>query len=282
MDQKQVGVDVTNKNKASNLSFLRWAGGKNWLIKSLDKFIPKEFNNYYEPFIGGCSVFLSIKPQNKIFLSDLNADLINCYTQVRDSTDVLIERLEHYQNDEAFYYKTRSTVFTDPVDRAAQFIFLNKTCFNGIYRVNKLGQFNVPYGFRKNIDLADSKRIYFVRDALRSAEINVSDFEPALQNIGKNDLVFLDPPYTIAHNKNGFIEYNQHIFSWKDQIRLAEIIKEIQNRQAFFILTNAVHDSIFDLYTGIGKKYEVERFSTIGGPISSRKKTSEIIICNTI
>jgi DNA adenine methylase len=131
------------------IPFLQWAGGKNWLIKHLETILPNpQFNNYHEPFLGGASLFLSINPDHQSFLSDLNSELIETYITLRDFPEELIQELQTYKNTESFYYKVRSDLPNSQIEKAARFIYLNQTSFNGIFRVNLKGEYNVPYGFR--------------------------------------------------------------------------------------------------------------------------------------
>ena len=135
-------------NRIFETPFLRWAGGKNWLLTELHKFLPESFDNYHEPFIGGGTVFFNLQPRGKSFLSDINSDLIGTYCQLRDNHDNVVRILGQFINNEDSYYRIRGTQAKTPEENAAQFIYLNRTCFNGLYRVNQNGEFNVPYGFK--------------------------------------------------------------------------------------------------------------------------------------
>jgi len=265
--------------------FLRWAGGKRWLTKSIVKYIPKSFNNYHEPFLGGGSIFLFLKSHNLIqgesYLSDSNEELINSYLQIRSNPQKIIESLSLLRNTKEDYYKIRSVKFESDLDKAIRFIYLNKTSFNGIYRVNLKGEYNVPYGFKKSNNLYDYENILKVSELLKSnVKFSSNDFYNVLGNVKKNDLVFLDPPYTVAHENNGFVKYNQKIFMWEDQKRLAQLLDEITKKDAFFILTNAAHSSVNDLFSEYGKKRKVKRSSNIGGKGATRKQVSEYIFTN--
>ena len=271
-------TEISSKAKP----FLKWAGGKNWLTQRLKEFLPKKYNNYHEPFLGGGAVFFYLNPINKSFLSDLNSELINAFTQVKNNPNKLINQLDSFHNNEEFYYQLRSISSTNKSYNAARFIHLNKTCFNGIYRVNTGGKFNVPYGHNPAVKVFDHSNILSASFALKNAELCSQDFSLCIDKIEKNDFVFVDPPYTVAHNNNGFIEYNRKVFNWEDQKRLASFLKEIEKKKAYFILTNAVHDSIINLYKGIGKRFELERYSTISSQINRRKKTSEYLFTNCI
>lgn len=259
--------------------FLRWAGGKNWLVPTVAILIEGlSFGNYHEPFLGGGSVFFSIETNKKSYLSDLNAELIETYSAVRDCPERVIEIMQGMNSSEEAYYKIRSWSPTDICEKAARFIFLNQTSFNGIYRVNLKGEYNVPYGFRDfNYDY---NRIVSASKKLKKTLLRNGDFGKTKNKIKSGDLVFLDPPYTVSHNHNGFIEYNQKIFSFEDQIRLSKFIDEISSRGAFYILTNAAHEAIIDIFNHDCTMLEVSRSSVIGGKNAKRKKVSELVFTN--
>lgn len=227
--------------------FLRWAGGKNWLVKHLAKFLPRNFHHYHEPFLGGGAVFLAINPKDKSFLSDLNPDLVATYETLKSSVEEVIEDLRKYENSKGYYYWVREQEYDDPVKKASRFIFLNQTSFNGIYRVNLEGRYNVPYGHRTKPFLEENV-LRAVSDRLKSAELSSGDFTITKNNIKKKDLVFLDPPYVVSHNSNGFIKYNQRLFSLDDQYRLSSLIDFIKSKDAYYILTNAAHPKILEIF----------------------------------
>lgn len=258
---------------------LRWAGGKSWLIDRIKPYVPKKCDSYYEPFIGGASVFLNLIDASNIYLSDLNQELIEFYFQVQNNLEELLLTLKGYANDENFFYELRQSEEVDPLLRAARFYYLNRTCFNGLYRVNLSGKFNVPYGYR-TVEILDEEAFKFLHAKLQGVNLQCQDFSSMIDCAKLGDFVFLDPPYTVAHNHNGFIQYNQKIFSWQDQERLAQKTNELFQKKTAFIMTNACHDSIKALYKGIGNLYEIDRHSTISGQSKSRAKVSEVIITN--
>jgi len=260
--------------------FLRWAGGKSWFVKYLKDYIPVDYNTYHEVFLGGAAVFFNLNYAGTSYLSDLNKDLIDTYIQVRDNVELVINELKTFQNNKDTYYKIRGEKYTEEYKKAAQFIFLNRTSFNGIYRVNRNGNYNVPFGFRYTID-------HIIEDTLRKASTKLSDtilisqdFESAVNNIKRNDFVFIDPPYTVAHENNGFVEYNQKIFSLEDQYRLYDALKKLKDIGAYFVLTNAYHVKIKEIYDGIGDFNILTRHSTIGGKGAKRENIKEYIIKN--
>ena len=280
----QIYMSVEDKTIAR--PFLRWAGGKRWFLKHIYSFLPENINNYHEPFLGGGSVYWNLKQaqriQNIAYLSDINSELINAYVQLRDNYNQVIDLLKTYVNTEQFYYKLRALIPNDDIFKAARFIYLNATSYNGIYRVNRNGIYNVPYGHRNKYNLFDFKNFDKCAELLDATVVlNVCDFDVIRENLRENDLVFLDPPYTVAHENNGFIQYNQHLFSWEDQVRLAELLQFVNEQGAYFILTNAAHESIDVLFNGIGERYVLNRHSTIGGRGANRTAVNEYIFTNT-
>lgn len=281
-------IDTTDKIINKKVSpFLRWTGSKRWLVNNhFNEFLPDTFNNYHELFLGSASVFFHLKNMNsnfdrEFYLSDSNEDLINTYIQLRDNPQGVIKFLKRMKNTSDDYYKVRSENPKNKEKRAAHFIYLNKTSFNGIYRVNSNGIYNVPYGKRENVDFINESLLLDVSKKLEKAIINCQCFEKGIENIKPNDLVFLDPPYTVAHENNGFIEYNQKLFSWDDQIKLKSVIEKVEEIGAFFILTNASHISITDLYKNIGLSKKLSRYSQVGGRNKTRGIFNELIIYNT-
>lgn len=276
----QLELPIENCQKAT--PFLRWAGGKSWFTKKVDKFIPKRINNYIEPFLGGGAIFFHLGGKFKSqFLSDVNEDLIITYSVVRDDVASLIKELRKYKNDKEHYYKIRELKHSDPIKRAAQFIYLNKTSFNGIYRVNRLGQYNVPYGNNEKAIFLNTNNLLLASKALENAQLSCQDFEDTIRGAKKGDFVFIDPPYTVAHENNGFISYNQKLFTIDDQKRLAEAIEKLDRKGAYYLLTNAKHSSIKEIYKRLGSPTEMQRTSLVGGKNAMRGVISEYVFTNT-
>ena len=262
-----------------NISFIRWAGGKSWLVPYVqDLILDIEYNNYFEPFMGGASIFFSIEKKNQAFLSDLNQELVNAFIEVRDNVDTVVKHLKKYGSDSDSYYKIRAFEPVENAEKAARFLYLNATSYNGLYRVNKQGKYNVPYGQREV--KYNFERLYDVHQKLQGVEINHWDFDEIRSHIKPGDLIFLDPPYTVSRKENGFIAYNATLFSLDDQYRLGELIDFIQEQGAYYILTNAAHETIMKIFENRGRTVTLERNSLIGGKNAFRGKVQEYIFTN--
>jgi len=260
--------------------FLKWPGGKRWLTtRHLDLF-PKTYGSYIEPFLGGAAVFFALSPE-KAYLSDANAELINVYNRIKKDRIKVERGLARYQkkHDSDFYYKVRATNPTDTIARAVRFLYLNRTCFNGIYRVNKVGQFNVPIGTKDAVSF-DEGYLEGVANSLRNVRIRTRDFALAIRKAKKSDFVFIDPPYTVMHNNNGFVKYNAQLFSWEDQARLATEIKAAGDRGVKVMMSNADHSSVRDLYKGFGTHHTLTRSSVLASDPERRRSSTELLVTN--
>lgn len=261
--------------------FLRWAGGKRWLVPQILRLLNgRAIGRYHEPFLGGGSIFFGLTATAEVHLSDLNSDLIEVYQTVKERPREVASRLSSYQNTADDYYIARAAKPLDQTDRAARFIYLNHTSYNGIFRVNLKGEYNVPFGNRKSISMPDEESLVRVAHHLSNASLAASDFGSALTHVQAGDLVFLDPPYTVAHNNNGFVKYNQQLFSFDDQERLAHEIERISGLGAKYILTNAAHSSIEKLFSPLGERVTVSRRNVIGGKKASRGRADEYLFTN--
>jgi DNA adenine methylase len=260
--------------------FLRWAGGKRWLKKEIDELVNiNNYESYHEPFVGGGAILFHLKPANA-FISDANKELIDTYLAIKENPNNVIEYLKKFNKNKESYYIIRSQNFENSFQKAAKFIYLNQMSFNGIYRVNANGGYNVPYGNREKYDF-DYDNILLVSEFLQNTTIQHCDFQDSLNNVRENDLVFLDPPYTIAHNLNGFVQYNQKIFSLEDQYRLTNAIDQIKQIGANYILTNAAHAKVKEIFDKENDTIlEVSRASVVGGRNSTRGQYSEYLFTN--
>lgn len=258
--------------------FLKWAGGKRWLFESGQFSLPVVAGNYIEPFLGGGAAFFANRPQKSV-LSDANERLIELYIAIRDCLNEFEKQLRDHAkaHSKEYYYATRSKHPTTRTARAAQFLYLNRTCWNGLYRENLKGQFNVPIGTKQTV-IFESDDFSAWSDALQGTRLEHRDFEVAINEATGGDFIFVDPPYTVRHNMNGFVKYNQNIFAWEDQIRLRDALKRAVGRGASFALTNADHESVRELYAGFGLHRQLGRHSVIAGKSAHRAYSTEILI----
>lgn len=260
--------------------FLKWPGGKRWLLKKYPELFSIKFNKYYEPFLGSGAIFFHLCPKESV-LSDVNDELINLYIQMRDYPQLLIEQLKIHQklHSKTYYYEIRDKVYISPIEKAGRFLYLNRTCFNGMYRENKNGKFNVPIGTKDNC-VYDINNFKLYSNALKQSKLIASDFRETIKMAGSGDLLFVDPPYTMGQSQqNGFIKYNSKLFSWTDQKDLCNEIIAARARGVIIISTNAYCDEISDMYKKEGFCVKaIEKISTISGIIEKRKKTTELLI----
>ena len=273
-------VDTIADSSANKqlLPFLKWAGGKRWFAARYLEMAPDEYSRFVEPFLGSGAMFFALQPRSAI-LSDVNGDLVDCFRAVRDAPEQISEQLfeHHYAHCEEHYYRTRSEKPVDPINRAAWFIYLNRTCWNGLYRVNKRNEFNVPIGTKTNVVLP-SDDFVATSKLLQEADIRCQDFEVTIDAAGPGDFLFVDPPYTANHNFNGFLKYNDKIFSWVDQLRLSSAVKRVAQRGAQVLVTNANHSSIREIYADIGKLDVVDRASVLAASSAHRIPIKELVV----
>ena len=258
--------------------FLKWAGGKRWLIDSHSNIFPLNFRRYIEPFLGSGAVFFALQPSSAI-LSDLNEELIDTYAAIKEDWDNVFAALtmHHSRHSKEYYYKIRSSKPRAAHTRAAKFIYLNRTCWNGLYRVNLQGEFNVPIGTKVNA-IYPTDDFGLLSRNLAGATLLAGDFERAIAMAEAGDLVFADPPYTVKHNLNGFVKYNEKIFSWEDQIRLSESLKQAASRGCTVISTNAHHPAVQELYEDVFHLDTLNRHSVIAASSNFRGKYDELLI----
>ena len=257
--------------------FLKWPGGKRWLVQKYSDIFPKKFCRYFEPFLGSGAVFFHLTPKSAV-LSDINAELIETYKAIQKDWNRVFYFLQIHQKKHSknYYYAMRRKKISDPFEKAARFIYLNRTCWNGLYRVNKRGEFNVPIGTKDKV-IREDDNFHLIAEILKNAELLIEDFEKVIDKAQKNDLVFVDPPYTVHHNNNSFRKYNEKLFSWLDQKRLVEALKRAIKRGVKIIGTNAYHESIIELYYRDFEIITVNRTSNISAKKESRGKFGEII-----
>ena len=265
-------------------TFLKWAGGKTWLVNREYKRFPKEYNKYIEPFLGGGAVFFFLEPREAI-LSDINNELINTYNAIKHDVDAIYKHLKiHSKNhSKEYYYKIRERKTRTMATSAARMMYLNKACFNGIYRVNKQGKFNVPFGTREEVTF-DYNSLKETSETLKKADIYCQDFETTIDCAGEGDFIFCDPPYAVVDEENRFVGYNAEVFSWEDQIRLANCLKRAKERNVKILMTNVAHNKVINLYKDIDGFMidSVNRQCFIAGTVEGRKSYEELIVTANI
>ena len=229
---------------------LKWAGGKTQMLGDLIPKVPTSYGRYIEPFFGGGAMFFALQPENAV-VADSNPELINMYRQVADHVDDVINYLKEYENTSEMFYAVRSLEWTSlpKAEAAARTIFLNKTCFNGLYRVNKQGQFNVPFGKYKNPKICDEDGLRAASEVLKKAEILCGDYLLVLEHYAQpSDFVFLDPPYLPTSEYSDFKRYTKEQFYEEDHVELAKMIMTLHERGCHVILTNSNHPLVHELY----------------------------------
>lgn len=246
-----------NNIKCEASPFLKWAGGKSQLLAQLDQFLPSSFNRYVEPFLGGGAVFFHVRakfPEIPCLLCDNNDELINCYQIVRDRPEDLMVELDEHQlrfadDPVTYYYRIRARQgLAEPIERAARMIFLNKTCFNGLWRVNSKGEFNVPIGSNRKAKLYDRQNLLAASQALHGTELICQDFQTTLASVGSGDFVYIDPPYHPVSRTAYFTAYTKETFGSDQQHRLAALFHKAARRGAKLMLSNSSTDLVHRLY----------------------------------
>ncbi|MEX1229993.1 MAG: Dam family site-specific DNA-(adenine-N6)-methyltransferase [Planctomycetaceae bacterium] len=258
--------------------FLRWAGSKQLLLAKFAPYLPKSFGTYFEPFLGSGALFFQLQPRTAK-LSDLCSDVIHTFCAVRDNVNSVSSYIARLSVNRETYYDVRAKRARGRLKRAAEFIYLNHTCWNGLYRVNLNGDFNVPFGNPKTTRLLDTENLRRCSVALNAARTSIEcqDFEAAVKSATKGDFVYFDPPYVTGHNNNGFIEYNEYIFSWLDQQRLADVCRMLRNQGVFVLVSNACHEPLLKLYDGFDV-IKIERSSTLAADKTKRHRITEALI----
>lgn len=271
--------------------FLKWAGGKGQLLEDIGDNMPIEFTRYFEPFLGGGAVFFYLHRKgfsNEAILNDVNAELVTAYKTVRDHVEELIEELESggYEPEKKTFYKIRAWdrepewEGTDPIKKTARMVYLNRTCYNGLYRVNQKGQFNVPFGRYENPTICDRENLRAVSDALANTEILCTDFEEALRNAGEGDFVYLDPPYQPVSETANFTSYTAGGFDAEEQKRLAQVFRDLDARRCYVLESNSATQFIRDLYVSDFTLEAVNARRAISSDPDTRGEIMELLIRN--
>ncbi|MFQ6013898.1 MAG: DNA adenine methylase [Anaerolineae bacterium] len=271
---------------------VKWAGGKGQLLEQFGPLFPSHFNKYIEPFVGGGAVFFYLRNEGLIadgvILNDLTQELMTCYEIIRDRVDELIEELRHHEvhkTEKSYFYEIRGwdrkTDFNErsPVERAARTIFLNRTCYNGLYRVNSRGQFNVPFGSYKNPTICDEDNLRAVSQALQGVELRSEDFERCVEWAGPGDFLYLDPPYHPLSETASFTSYTRDDFDKDDQRRLAEVFRQLDRKGCIVMLSNSCTSFIRQLYVDYRQEV-VSATRAISCKGDGRGSIPELVILN--
>ncbi|MBN2156614.1 MAG: DNA adenine methylase [Candidatus Lokiarchaeota archaeon] len=265
--------------------FIKWVGGKRQLIPQLTQHFPKNFNKYIEPFVGGGAVFFYLLPQ-KAVLIDNNPELINAYQVIKHKVEELIESLKYHVNMKEYFYKIRS-IDRDPVqfrdldkvERASRTIYLNKTCYNGLYRVNKKNQFNTPFGRYKNPKICDELNLRAVSIALRNVKIQLEDFASCIESAKSGDFIYMDCPYHPTSDTANFTSYTMEDFGTGEQKRLKQVFKQLDSKGCSVLLSNSYTPFILELYNEFSI-HILHATRAVNCDPSKRGKIQEVLISN--
>lgn len=281
---------MTTLNSTLIQPFLKWAGGKRQLLPKIRKYYPDKFNRYFEPFVGAGAVFMDLK-YDDIVINDLNEDLINAYNAVKDDVDNLVNLLKKHAkyNNKEHYYKVRQYDRDGELEkmsdtaRAARFIYLNKTCFNGLYRVNSKGQFNVPFGDYKNPNIVNETVLKSVSYYFNENKVEIlnTDYKKALEGAKAGDFIYLDPPYAPIDEKQSFVSYTSVGFDLNDQEELRDVFVELDKKGCYVMLSNSSVPIIHELY----KEYKdttkvLGATRMINSNAKGRGKVDEVLVMN--
>ena len=279
-----------DKNKEILRPFLKWVGGKRQVIPQIKKHIPENYCRYFEPFVGGGALFFNLKPK-KAYLNDINKILISSYKNIKTHPYEIIKKLEDLQkifyeknNEErkAYFYEIRDAFNNTEYDsflKTSYMIFLNKTCYNGMYRENLKGKFNVPFGRYKNPKILDKENILAVSKLLTNTIITSCSFEKAVENAKKGDFIYFDPPYHPLSITSNFTSYSNNGFTEEDQIKLRNVFKELHKRNCFVMLSNSDTEFIREIYEEFTQK-TVSAARSINCKAAGRGKINELLIMN--
>ncbi|CYV30482.1 DNA adenine methylase [Streptococcus suis] len=278
------------KSQSTLQPFTKWTGGKRQLLSVIKSLMPDQYNNYFEPFVGGGALFFDLAPK-KAYINDFNSELINCYQQIKKNPQILIELLaKHQENNSKEYYLDLRSADRDGridkmtgVERAARIMYMLRVDFNGLYRVNSKNQFNVPYGRYKNPKIVDGELLLSISKYLNDNDIHIlnKDFEEAVEDVRVGDFVYFDPPYIPLSETSAFTSYTHEGFSYEDQVRLRDTFMKLDEKGAYVMLSNSSSPIVEELYKDF-YIHKVEATRTNGAKSSSRGKISEIIVTNYV
>lgn len=273
-------AQTESRTKSVARPLLKWAGGKRQLLDAIRRRLPEEIDTYYEPFVGGGALFFSLAMEKRFrraVLSDQNSELIETYSAVRDDVQSVIRELRKFRHSEEDYYKVRATAPRTPARRAARMIYLNRTGYNGLYRVNRAGKFNVPYGRYARPNICDEERLIAVSEALAGVRLQVSDFAQTVKRAKAGDVVYFDPPYVPVSATARFAEYHHTAFGDAEHERLAELFGRLWESGVHVVLSNSDTPRTRKLYASYLHEFVSARRSINSAP-RGRGATSELLV----
>ena len=270
--------------------FVKWAGGKRQLLDVIEKHLPRRFETYYEPFLGGGAVLFHMLAQNpdaRCKASDLNSDLVLAYVTVRDRVDELIQSLQNHaknykKNPDSYYYKVREQEPKDQIEKVSRLLFLNRTCFNGLYRVNSKGKFNVPLGRYSNPNIVNEENLYAVSNILRTRKVQFScrDFTSVLDDADRGDFVYFDPPYQPVSDTANFTSYTNRDFTYEDLQKLVKVSEKLSERGCKVLHSNSNSPEVRALFSKDWKIVAIRANRAINSDSSKRTGHTELLIKN--
>ena len=275
---------VLEKLQKETYPIVKWVGGKRQLMFELLKNMPKEYNRYFEPFIGGGALFFELQPDNA-YISDMNEELINLYRVVRDNVNELIADLQKHDISKEYFMEIRNIDRLEEyknwsdIQKASRFIYLNRTCFNGMYRVNSKGEFNVPFGHYKNPRILDENNLINCSNLLQKTEIKHADFSEILKKVKKGDFVYFDPPYVPLSETSSFTSYTKDGFDMDMQFKLRDVCDELESMGVKFLLSNSDTKLVNELYENYNIK-KVFASRQINANADGRGKITEVLVRN--
>ncbi|MBK3518594.1 DNA adenine methylase [Carboxylicivirga marina] len=266
--------------------FLKWVGGKRQLLPAINQYMPKSYNNYYEPFVGGGAVLFNLQPQNAI-INDFNQELVNVYKVIKNHPEELIKDLKKHKNESDYFYEIRGLDRKpgfnklSAIKKASRIIYLNKTCYNGLYRVNNSGEFNSPFGKYKNPNIVNDITINAVSEFLNSNKVRIlnGDFEKAVETAKEGDFVYFDPPYVPVSQSANFTGYVQGGFNLAEQERLRDVCNRLNDKGVQFLLSNSSTPIIHELYAAYDIKV-VKATRAINSNAAKRGAIDEVLVRN--
>lgn len=263
--------------------FLKWAGGKQRLISQYQDYFPdfRQINSYYEPFVGSGAIFFHYQPKNAV-LADRNLALMEVYRAVQQDVEAVIGALQPHRNESDYFYEVRALDVSQLslAERAARIIYLNKTCYNGLFRENSKGEFNVPFGRYKNPTICNEKRLRRASSVLQDVTLMSADFEDVVETAVSGDFIYFDPPYAPLSATSNFTQYDKNGFARADQIRLSETVADLTDRGCYVMLSNSSAPIIYDLYAEVYRLIEMQARRNINSKGNRRGPVKELLILN--